>query len=51
VCCSCALAAEAGAMVTLSPAPSVVQLSGAVVLFTVLLCFAVVVLGRATTHQ
>ncbi|MEO5874894.1 MAG: hypothetical protein ABIS86_24700 [Streptosporangiaceae bacterium] len=51
LCCSTALAAEVGVMITISPDPSVVQLSGAVVLFTVLFCFAVAVLGRATTHQ
>jgi hypothetical protein len=51
VCCACALAAEISVMVTVSPDPGVVQLSGALVLFTVLLSFAVAVLGRATTHQ
>lgn len=51
VCCACALAAEVSVMVTVSPDPGVVQLSGALVLFAVLLSFAVAVLGRATTHQ
>lgn len=51
VCCSLTLAVEMTVMFTAAPDPGSVQLAGAVVLFTVLLSYAVVVLGRATCHR
>ncbi|WP_106397694.1 hypothetical protein [Actinocorallia populi] len=51
VCCAVALVLETAALVLAAPPPVAVQLGGAAGLFTVLLAYAVVVLGRATAHR
>lgn len=51
VCCALALAGETAALVVSAAEPAVIQLCGAAALFTVLLTYAVVVLGRATAHR
>ncbi|GAB2849481.1 hypothetical protein GCM10022221_56160 [Actinocorallia aurea] len=49
--CAGALLAETAVLMTAAPDPGAVQLHGAVLLFAALLAYAVVVLGRATTHR
>ncbi|MEO3786511.1 hypothetical protein ABGB12_24565 [Actinocorallia sp. B10E7] len=51
VCCGAALAAETAVLVAAAPPPAEVQLYGSAALFTVLLAYAVVALGRATAHR
>lgn len=51
ICCGAVLAAETAVLVLAAPPPSAVQLYGAAALFTVLLAYAVAVLGRATAHR